>query len=380
MLYGVLAQILPKKANVQGIGTFFYLILTLTSGFVVYPVAIPTYWKWLFYANPMAWGMQGMASNQFYSSKYEDYSCEIDDQTFTLGESALDYPRGWQSDGGRVWVGYAFAFLVPYTLLFGFITWLALKYVRVEPDRQHVKDKVNIGDAKKTDEFSIPFTPVDLSFDNLVYEVTASTSKDKLRLLNEVSGVFKAGRMCALMGSSGGRGPLRFVIVIDFLCCNLLTLNIVSSLCMISAGKTTLMDVIAMRKTSGETTGKVELNGFEQERISFLRSSGYVEQFDVQQPELTVRETVAFSARLRLDKNNPAIGDDATKMKFVDHVLEIMELTDIQTLLVGSFEEGGLTFEQRKRLAIACELAGSPSVIFLDEVRAPVFFVKPYLH
>jgi ABC-type multidrug transport system ATPase subunit len=133
------------------------------------------------------------------------------------------------------------------------------------------------------------------------------------------------------------------------------------------AGKTTLMDVIAMRKTSGNIEGRIELNGFEQERISFLRSSGYVEQFDVQQPELTVRETVAFSARLRLDVNNPAIGNDATKMKYVDHVLEIMELTDIQTLLVGSFEEGGLSFEQRKRLAIACELAGSPSILFLDE-------------
>jgi ABC-type multidrug transport system ATPase subunit len=44
-----------------------------------------------------------------------------------------------------------------------------------------------------------------------------------------------------------------------------------------------------------------------------------------------------------------------------------MELTDIQNLQVGSYEEGGLTFEQRKRLAIACELAGSPSVLFLDE-------------
>jgi len=279
--------------------------------------------------------ISGMASNQFLSSKYSGYSCDIDGKTVTLGELALDSPRGWQSDG-RVWIGYTFAFMLPYTLVFGVVTWLALKYIRIEPDRQHVKEKVNIGTIKKTDEFSIPFTPVDLSFDNLVYEVTASTSKDKLRLLNEVSGVFKAGRMCALMGSSG-------------------------------AGKTTLMDVIAMRKTSGSITGKIELNGFEQERISFLRSSGYVEQFDVQQPELTVRETVTFSARLRLDVNNPAIGDDVTKMKFVDHVLEIMELTDIQMLQVGSFEEGGLSFEQRKRLAIACELAGSPSVIFLDE-------------
>ena len=133
------------------------------------------------------------------------------------------------------------------------------------------------------------------------------------------------------------------------------------------AGKTTLMDVIAMRKTSGTITGDIKLNGFPQERVSFLRCSGYVEQFDVQQPELTVRETVTFCARLRLDSKNPAIGDDAGKLRYVDHVLETMELTDIQTLQVGSYEEGGLSFEQRKRVAIACELAGSPSVLFLDE-------------
>ena len=336
MLYGVLAQSLPKKANVQGVGTFLYLLLTIASGFIVYPIALPPYWKWLFWANPMAWAMQGMATNQFFSSNYNGYSCEIDGVLHTLGETALASPRGWQSSGME-WVGYTFAFLVPYIALFAGVTWLALKYIRIEPERQSLKKKVNIGfPNKKTGEVNISFIPVDLSFEDLTYEVTASTTNEQLCLLNNVSGVFKAGRMCALMGSSG-------------------------------AGKTTLMDVIAMRKTSGDTTGKIELNGHEQERVSFLRSSGYVEQFDVQSPELTVRETVAFSCRLRLDANDPAIGNDANKMKFVDHVLEIMELTDIQTLQVGSFEEGGLTFEQRKRLAIACELAGSPSVIFLDE-------------
>ena len=107
------------------------------------------------------------------------------------------------------------------------------------------------------------------------------------------------------------------------------------------------MDVIAMRKTSGKITGNIALNGHDQERVSFLRSSGYVEQFDTNSPELTVRETVEFSGRLRLDANNPAIGDDATKIKYVDNVLSIMELTDIQNLQVGSFEEGELQLALR---------------------------------
>ena len=49
------------------------------------------------------------------------------------------------------------------------------------------------------------------------------------------------------------------------------------------------MDVIALRKGSGDISGEVLLNGFPQQRDSFRRCSGYVEQFDVQSAELTVR-------------------------------------------------------------------------------------------
>jgi len=127
-------------------------------------------------------------------------------------------------------------------------------------------------------------------------------------------------------------------------------------------------DVISLRKTSGEIAGTVELNGFAQETTSFLRSSGYVEQFDVQTSQLTVHETVAFSARLRLDSRNEATNSDASKLRFVDSVLEMLELTPLRNQQVGDLELGkGLSFEQRKRLAIAVELAGSPSILFLDE-------------
>lgn len=37
MMFGILAQTLPKKANVQGIGTFLVLLLSLFGGFMVYP-------------------------------------------------------------------------------------------------------------------------------------------------------------------------------------------------------------------------------------------------------------------------------------------------------------------------------------------------------
>jgi ABC-type cobalamin/Fe3+-siderophores transport system ATPase subunit len=89
--------------------------------------------------------------------------------------------------------------------------------------------------------------------------------------------------------------------------------------------------------------------------------------FDVQSPELTVRETVLYSARLRLNPKEGNVATDDLKMKYVEMVLRKLELTKLADSLVGSDEEGGLSFEERKRLSIAVELAASPSIIFLDE-------------
>ena len=128
-------------------------------------------------------------------------------------------------------------------------------------------------------------------------------------------------------------------------------------------------DVLAQRKNSGTVTGDIRVNGFRQEAKSFRRCSGYVEQFDVQAPELTVRETVLYSGRLRLASDDPSVSyDDRDKVKFVDQVLQKLELEPLADCLVGNILDGGLSFEQRKRLSIAVELAASPSIIFLDEV------------
>lgn len=318
ILYGIIAQILPNKQNVLGFGTFLVLLFGLFSGFIVYPDVIPTYYKWFYWMNPMAWAFQAMLITEFTSSKYTEYK-DVGAYDATL-ES-----RGFNT--GTEWIGYTFLFFIPYALAWACVLAYVLKKVRLEPKRAGSGSEVLVDDGSSPD-FNLPFTPVDLTFEDLVYEVKSSTGDDMLKLLNGVSGVLRPGRMCALMGSSG-------------------------------AGKTTLMDVVSLRKESGTITGEVRMNGFLQERVSFLRSSGYVEQFDVQQPELTVRETVVFSARLRLSRDDPVVSTDEGRWKFVDYVLEMMELTIIQDVQVGSYEEGGLSFEQRKRLAIAVELGKS---------------------
>lgn len=69
----------------------------------------------------------------------------------------------------------------------------------------------------------------------------------------------------------------------------------------LAAGKTTLMDCLAGRKTEGRITGDIRVSGVPVDQCRGLaRALGYVEQTDVHVPEATVAEALAFSAALRL--------------------------------------------------------------------------------
>lgn len=112
------------------------------------------------------------------------------------------------------------------------------------------------------------------------------------------------------------------------------------------AGKTTLLDVLAQRKSDGEITGEVLINGQELS-VSFQRTTGYCEQLDVHLPQATVREALEFSALLR----QPRSLSDKEKLNYVDVIIDLLELHDIEDALVG-VPGAGLSIEQRKRLTI----------------------------
>lgn len=106
----------------------------------------------------------------------------------------------------------------------------------------------------------------------------------KIQLLQDITGAFRPGVLTALMGVSG-------------------------------AGKTTLLDVLAGRKTSGTVEGVIRIGGYPKVQKTFSRISGYCEQTDIHSPNITIEESVAFSAWLRLD---PEIGP---KKKSVQHTM-----------------------------------------------------------
>ena len=94
-------------------------------------------------------------------------------------------------------------------------------------------------------------------------------TEHRLQLLREVTGAFRPGVLTALMGVSG-------------------------------AGKTTLMDVLAGRKTGGYIEGDIRISGFPKKQETFARISSYCEQNDIHSPHVTVHESLLYSAWLRL--------------------------------------------------------------------------------
>nr|POF00776.1 abc transporter g family member 36 [Quercus suber] len=156
--------------------------------------------------------------------------------------------------------------------------------------------------------------------------------EDKLVLLKGVSGAFRPGVLTALMGVSG-------------------------------AGKTTLMDVLAGRKTGGYIEGNITISGFPKSQETFALISGYCEQNDIHSPHVTVYESLLYSAWLRLSSEV----DSETRKMFIEKVMEPVELNPLRNALVGLPGVNGLSTEQRKRLTIAVELVANPSIIFMDE-------------
>jgi ABC-type multidrug transport system ATPase subunit len=185
----------------------------------------------------------------------------------------------------------------------------------------------------------LPFQPLAISFDDIKYYVDMpaemkkqGVAEDRLQLLCGITGAFRPGVLTALVGVSG-------------------------------AGKTTLMDVLAGRKTGGYIEGDICISGYPKNQATFARISGYCEQNDIHSPQVTVRESVTYSAWLRL----PAEIDKETREQFVDEVMDLVELTPLENALVGLPGVTGLSTEQRKRLTIAVELVANPSIIFMDE-------------
>ena len=375
-IFRFMAYVTPNMTRANALGSLVLLLLMLTNGFTIVRTSIPDYLIWIYYGlNPMSYGVRALAINELTSPAWGKTGYLILDQ-FAIFSN-------------REWIWIAVAFNWGYLILATVISVFALKYlnppapkpsVALEEQKTQVEEGLDKYIAKKkakkrsmsfsnfaktfstkksskplskaTEEEprrqadAVPFIPLCLVCRDLCYYVNdpsggtapgvVKNSNDKeiegkLQLLKNIDFFVEPGCLTALMGGSG-------------------------------AGKTTLMDVVAGRKTQGLIRGDILVNGRHIDKDVWSRVVGYVEQMDVHSPCITVLETLRFAARLRLSEKD--VSDKQVEL-IVQNALDTIELRTLMDNVVGDPGGEGLSIEQRKRLSIGVEMVGNPSVLFM---------------
>ncbi|MBA0615660.1 hypothetical protein Godav_015780 [Gossypium davidsonii] len=154
-----------------------------------------------------------------------------------------------------------------------------------------------------------PTLPIYLKFSDVTYKVITKgmTTSEERDILNGITGAVSPGEVLALMGPSG-------------------------------SGKTTLLNLLG---------GRI----------------GFVTQDDVLFPHLTVKETLTYTARLRLSK---ALSRQQKEKRAIDVIYELGLERCQDTMIGGSFVRG-VSGGERKRVCIGNEIIINPSLLFLDE-------------
>ncbi|XP_028082709.1 pleiotropic drug resistance protein 2-like [Camellia sinensis] len=368
-LFRFVAAVGRKLVVVCTLGTCTLIMNILLGGFIVAQNDIEPFMIWGYYISPVMYGQNALVINEFLDKRWSAPNPDPRIHAPTVGKVLLK-SRGFFTDDYMFWV--CVGALLGFSLLFNILFIAALTFLNPLSDSKSIvldedvgkKNKKSSGrmtsegfdmtvrNASRGTDSSVgvtdhaprkgmlfPFQPLSLAFNHINYYVDMPTEmksqgigEDRLQLLRDVSGAFRPGILTALVGVSG-------------------------------AGKTTLMDVLAGRKTSGYIEGSISISGYPKNQATFARVSGYCEQNDIHSPHVTVYESLLYSAWLRLSSD---VNIKARKM-FVREVMELVELNPIRNSLVGLPGVNGLSTEQRKRLTIAVELVANPSIIFMDE-------------
>ncbi|PCH00277.1 CDR ABC transporter [Penicillium occitanis (nom. inval.)] len=373
---GALCSSLDVATRITGVALQALIVYT---GYLIPPWKMHPWLKWLIWINPVQYAFEALMANEFYNLNIEcippylvpegpdaspqHQSCFLQGsqpgQTVVQGsdyiEAAYTYSRS------HLWRN--FGIIIAWLILFVVLTMIGMELQKPnkggssvtvfkrgqapkdvddalknktkpgdEEDGTQVQNNVNTeqdsAEGEKSIEGIAKNTAI-FTWQHVNYNITVKGGQK--RLLDDVQGYVRPGRLTAMMGASG-------------------------------AGKTTLLNVLAQRVNTGIVTGDFLINGRGLPK-SFQRATGFAEQMDVHEPTATVRESLRFSARLRQPREVPL----QEKYDYCEKIIDLLEMRPIAGATVGS-GGSGLNQEQRKRLTIAVELASKPELLlFLDE-------------
>ena len=146
----------------------------------------------------------------------------------------------------------------------------------------------------------------DLSF--IVEKKKRGKAKERKVILDHLDGMFRPGRLTAIMGPSG-------------------------------AGKTSLLDCLAGNLLGGQITGQILVNGEDYTGKKIKEISGFVFQDDVLLDTMTVREAITQAALLRL----PKCVSREERQRRIEDIITLLHLENCQHTRIGSPEKKGIS-------------------------------------
>lgn len=325
------------------VANLMFTLQSMASGFFANPVHMKVYIRWTKWITYVFYGLSALLNNQFMNF--------FGDCPF--GTKTADDPlcKDYVGENFLESVGFPRDFLVVPTIVllcwlvvFFLLSWLLLTIIRVDVGvGKNLKGDKKESEKPETAEKVTTIASVNRNPPLTVAVSDLKLSVKKLRaqekpILDGINAIFRPGSISAILGPSG-------------------------------SGKSSLLNLMANRLNSTLTqkytaSGDIFLNS----TSIGIGNLGALCSFVTQEDDgllstLTVRETLYFSAYLRLPDNLTR----EMKRRRADELILKMGLKDCQDTLIGDDNVKGISGGEKRRVSICVQLLSNPDILLLDE-------------
>ncbi|KAL7924743.1 pleiotropic drug resistance protein [Trichoderma austrokoningii] len=325
------------------IANFVFTMQSLACGMFIQSNTIPVYVRWLKWITWSFYTFGAYCGNEFQGSFYNcpesggpsNPACRQYTGEFIM--SSLGFPRNW--------VARPIVCLASFVVFFFILSAIGLHYIKVEMTiaRSRVSDTdLSAGKEKLAARSIAEVRTIDVELENFSLDLDKRALNGKKlprkNILKPINVNFQAGTLNIIMGPSG-------------------------------SGKTSLLNSMALRLrnsigTHYRPSGKMSFNGAVPSASVVRSVCSYVcQDDDALLPSLTVRETLRFSAALRL----PSFMSKEEKYQRAEEVLMKMGLKDCADNLIGNDLVKGISGGEKRRVSIAVQVLTDPRILLLDE-------------
>lgn len=342
----------------------FYQLQNSASGYFINAATMPVYVRWIKYISYFWYAFGALTANQYTNwmgkCPYDKDSEQCIQYSGNYQLSVLGYPQNW--------IAEPIGILVCWVLFFYLLCAAGLRFRNYDIEVAGTK-KNRIGTEEEAEDnatceevtlvSALPSTAnsedeekdieirrddIEINLENLNLSVGIAAENSKFYefkrtervLLDGISASFVPNDVNVIMGPSGG-------------------------------GKTTLLNFLSNRlpkSSSYKASGAIKLNGTQAiSPAELARASAYVSQHDTSLiPNLTVRETLFYQAKLRLPvQEHPRIP------LIINKLIRETGLLDCADTLIGSETVKGISGGEKRRVSISIQLLSKPKILFLDE-------------